>query len=353
MAEGSEGKSSTSSDKSSSTPAALTSLETATNRIRDTAKWLLTAFGAVGVVLVAGVALRDMARVTEDPVRLMSACLSIAVAVSGVIIAILSAGSVVTKSFVTIDDLATEEKLRKEANVTSAPSEGAIHGMLRTMLRNRLARKRRTSLSVTDPLLLGGFDDVGSLWQSYSEALRVNREALCSLYEHQGQELHSAPSVKDEDIIGQYDATTALLQRKAEAAANLVRFHDQVCEPLLVRQSFLQVRAAYRGANKGMGVGVALAVLGVLGFVITTTQPISLPVVGKTPIPVTVVLKQSQQRFIDALGGTCDLAKAISGTAIAAEGNITVVAVPATENCKESILRLSPEDAVIRQASQT
>jgi hypothetical protein len=332
------------SDKSSSASAAVASLETATNRIREAAKWLLAAFGAVGVVLVAGVALSDMSNVTEDPGRLLGAGLSVAMAVLGVVVAILAAGSIVTKSFVTLEDLATDEKIREAAASDEVASQGRWR--LATII-----RRRALSAPVTDPLMLGGFDDVQSLWKSYSEALRASHEALRSLYEHQGQDLLSSSAQKDGDIIAQYDSRSALLVRKAKAAANLVRFHDEVCAPLLARQSFVQVRAAYQRAKKGMGVGATVAVFGVLSFVALTSQPASAPVVGETPTQVVINLRGEQQEYLDALGRTCDLRTPVHGTAIATEGNTIVVAVPSTEDCREAILRLPPEDAVIRQVS--
>ena len=79
-------------------------LAAAAERIRDSAKWLLGSFAAVGAILVAGLQLTGVGELEDG--RLRWALGGLAVAVVGVVIAIGAAGAVVTKTFVTLKWLA-------------------------------------------------------------------------------------------------------------------------------------------------------------------------------------------------------------------------------------------------------
>jgi hypothetical protein len=82
-------------------------LAQAADRIRESAKWLLVSFAAVGATLIAGLQLADIGSLTNDvDNRLTWAIVGIALGVAGVVVAIASASSVVTKSFVTLKSLA-------------------------------------------------------------------------------------------------------------------------------------------------------------------------------------------------------------------------------------------------------
>src|ERR1700719_2870994 len=76
----------------------------AANRIRDSAKWLLGAFAAVGALLAAGLQLADLGKLASDRSdhRLQWAVVGVGAAVLGIGIAIGAAASVITRSFVTL-----------------------------------------------------------------------------------------------------------------------------------------------------------------------------------------------------------------------------------------------------------
>lgn len=280
----------------------VSTLGVAAERIRESAKWLLAAFGAAGAVVFAGIALSDLGTVEEWWLRIIAVALAF-LALLGVVIAVLAAGSVVTASFATVQDLA-----------------------------------RKGS---ADELSLAGLADVETLRQELLNAYALHRETAAALYAYLLED-NPRSEIREK------------LARQADAAANLVRVYEGIARPLLERQSYLQVSRAFFWAKLGMGSGVVLALVGVLGFVSITSQPRKgAPIVGATPVAVTVSVRDAyQHRLARRLGPECDL-KDIRGTAIAAEGVITVVAVPATGGCNEGIYRFSPAMAVITPRSST
>jgi hypothetical protein len=283
-------------------------LDSAAERIREMAKWLLAAFGAVGVVVVAGVALSDLGDIA-DPSARWSAVGAAILALVGVVTAVLAAGSIVTRSFVTLTDVAAD---------TKSP--------------------------VTDEVLLTGLDNAEALKDEYVKALRLHRESADALFRHAST--RPAAGVTQDD----HNAWSDVLSERADAAAARVTFYDGIVRVLLSRQSFLNVSRAYEKAKLGMAAGAIVSVVGILLFVFATTEPDGAPVVGTTPAGVVVSIRpRGEGAAHAALGERCDLRK-LMGTAIATEGDRILVAVPKSASCRSAILRLSPAQAVVRHS---
>ena len=120
----------------------------AANRIRDSAKWLLGAFAAVGALLAAGLQLADLGKLASNrsDYRLQWAVVGVAAAVLGIGIAIGASASVITRSFVTLKWL-TEKQSRHKA-------------------------------FDADKILLASHQNVQELYQKYSGALEAQRVAI-------------------------------------------------------------------------------------------------------------------------------------------------------------------------------
>jgi len=124
----------------------------AADRIRESAKWLVASFAAVGALLIAGLQIADIGSLTDE--RLAWAIVGIIVGVLGVVVAIAAASSVVTKSFVTLKGLAAQSDEKDPLK--------CING---------------------DKVLLGGFESVAEVRDAYEEAASKRVEALKAYYE--------------------------------------------------------------------------------------------------------------------------------------------------------------------------
>jgi hypothetical protein len=89
----------------------------AATRIRNSAKYLLGAFAAVGALLAAGLQLTSLGKLSSDRPdhRSQLAALGVALTVLGIALAVGSASVVISRSFVTLSWLA--EKDRRHRNV--------------------------------------------------------------------------------------------------------------------------------------------------------------------------------------------------------------------------------------------
>jgi hypothetical protein len=77
-------------DQTPPPPASYPEIATANQRLRDTAKWILTSFAAVGAILVAGLQLSSLGNLTGDTSgwRIFAALLGVVLAAGGVALAI-------------------------------------------------------------------------------------------------------------------------------------------------------------------------------------------------------------------------------------------------------------------------
>jgi hypothetical protein len=268
-------------------------------RIRESAKWLLAAFGAVGAVVVGGVALSDLGKV-DGPARGWAVVL-VVVSLTGVAIAILAAGSIVTQSYMTLDEIVREHV-------------------------------------VSDPVLLVGSVSIAQMRDDYVAAITRNRLTAAAYFDAEDPSIGLPPP---ETII-------QAKQQRAQAAANRVTFYERITLPVLERSSFEKLKDGYDKARWGMGAGAILAVGGIVGYVaIVSGAAAKAKVVGDVPVRVSIsVLPTRTDFFKHTLGATCDVSK-LGGTAIANDGDRVVVVTDKTSTCSRELLVLSPDDAAV------
>jgi hypothetical protein len=292
-------------DESEPTARETSRLASAADRIRDSAKWLLAAFGAAGAAVVAGVSLSDLGDV--DGRDLWWAACAVVVALIGVAIAIVAAGSVVTRSFVTLRDVVDHE------------AKGHVRHL-------------------QDPILLQGFSTVKDLADAYESALKRYREAAVA---------HAESAATGDQA--KVDAT----ELQALAALEEARVYSPVATALQERHSYLQVREAYQRSRLWMAAGAVLAIVGLVAFVAIVTRPEDdeAPVVGEGPLPVTVAIRAERaDTFSRVFGPGCDTQN-LTGTAVATEGDSIVVVIDETDTCGRALVTLGADDAVVRAAS--
>ena len=98
-------------DAASAQPSGLVADYTSgANRLRETAKWLIAAFAAVGTILVAGSQLSDLGSIQDG--RLLVAFGAAAVALAGVVLAIGATATVLTPVETVLSAIAEDERYR-------------------------------------------------------------------------------------------------------------------------------------------------------------------------------------------------------------------------------------------------
>jgi hypothetical protein len=275
--------------------AASGSLTQAADRIRESAKWLLVSFAAVGATLVAGLQLADIGDLTNAGAenRLTWAIVGLALGLGGVVLAIAAASSVVTKSFVTLKWLASE-------TADSVAKQGIDD----------------------DKALLGGYTTVAELNDAYAAAMEERRDAL--------KETYADPSNR------------AKLER-ADAADKWAIALGKIQEPVLEQASFNRVRGAYGAARWGILVGAALTAAGIAAFAWAANPPSTqtVPVVSQMPTDVVVAIDADVRGiFEQQLGAKCDLSH-VRAVALAATGTAYQLASVPTEHCNAVVFKLS------------
>ena len=278
-------------EKKDEQPAA-SPLGKAADRVRESAKWLIASFAAVGALLIAGLQIADIGALSGG--RLAGAIVGIILGVLGVVVAIAAASSVVTKSFVTLKGLA------EQTNTTKEPLK-SIEG---------------------DKVMLGGLDSVSALKNTYEAAATARLQALKTYYE----------SPTDDNKL------------KAETASNWAKALDRIESNVLDRASFIVVKEQYGLARWGILIGAALSAIGIATFAYAANPPESAPlaaVVEKTPTEVTVMIRKPNQALSTKLGPSCDLA-AVKAVAVADMGaNYQVASIPTTK-CKAALFVVTP-----------
>jgi hypothetical protein len=274
----------------------------AANRIRDSAKWLLGAFAAVGAVLAAGLQLADLGRLAADRSdhRLQWAVVGVGAAVLGIGIAIGAATSVITRSFVTLQWLAAKDR-----------------------------RHRRID---KDKVLLANHDSVPALYRNSSNALKAQLQAV--------QDWESDPKPEKEE--------------KLREKADVVHYYDLITRKVIEQASYRRLSRAYSRARAFMLLGAAVAAGGITLFAWAAHPPAiqNVPVVIRTPTDVMVTFTpRGVGLFSSVLGRSCDLETPISAVAVRDIGAGYEVAIVPTRNCHAAMIMVTAQDAVVVPSS--
>jgi hypothetical protein len=277
------------------TQPAQSSLALAADRVRESAKWLIVSFAAVGATLMAGLQLTNIGGLTNSgpDERLSWAIFGIVLGVGGVVVAIGAASAVVTASFVTL-------KVLTEESPTDA-ARASIEG---------------------DKIVMGGYDTVEDLRDAFAVAVRARIDALRDSYED--------PS----------DSNSA----RAETAKAWAVTLGQVVSQVLERASFARVQNSYWWARWGILFGAALAATGIAMFAWAANPPkgVTAPVVAKTPTEVSVNIRQPHRSALARkLGSQCDLTN-VDAFALSAVGEVYQVASVPTDKCKAALFNVGP-----------
>lgn len=276
-------------------------LAQASDRIRESAKWLIASFAAVGAVLAAGLQLAGIGELEGG--RLALALVGLAAAIVGISLAIRAAGSVVTESFISMKWLAAQDS----DHAAKAGVEGDIG-------------------------LLVGFETVKALKDAYDDAIAERKRALRTYYDEPG------------------DSTK---RTKADVAQKWVRALDQSQVQVIERASFNRLSASYKDAGRVIIAGAVFAAFGIAAFAWAANPPEvkAVPVVIPAATKVVVSIDEEDRADLqELLGESCDLSK-VDGVAVEATGETYRVASIATYDCKPALFTVSPDMGDVLPAS--
>jgi hypothetical protein len=276
-------------------------LSKAGERIRESAKWLIVSFAAVGAILAAGLQIANIGELRG--LRLTWAIGGLAAVILGVVIAIRAAGGVVTQSFVSLGWLSQQ--------ASDHPAMDGVEG---------------------DRGLLGGFESVDALKTAYDDAVAERKAALTNYYK---------------------DPTNEEKRLKADAAQKWVRALDQSQIHVIERASFSKLSDAYKKAGIAIAFGAVLVAVGITAFGWGANPPEEemAPIVIPAATEVVVnVDEEDRAELQEILGANCDLS-AVQGVAVEAIGETYRVASVATPECESALFTVSRNVGQVLPAS--
>jgi hypothetical protein len=239
-------------------------LAAAAERMRTSTKWLIASFGAAAAVVVAGIGLSDLGRLSGDTpgYRLAIAVGGALAAIIGVLGALATAMALAAASAVTIDDL------------TATPRRG------QRSLEFALSKIRR------DPALAPWKGDLAAFVQDLAKSRshqKVERDAYMK------------------------DSATSPEQSHLNRATYLVNELEAILARLLETASFLRLQRSFSVARAAIVAWLLLAAVGVLAFVYAVrTGPAALTVPG-SPIAASVRVPTNERAYVaKQLGKSCD-----------------------------------------------
>jgi hypothetical protein len=268
----------------------------ATESIRAAARWLLTAFAAVGGALVAGVPLTDLGTLDVPSLRFFAAIAAILVALGAIALMIGTVARVFTARYVSFGDLA----LRDFPERTSSPQDAELEKLEQLVIESR------------------------------NELFGAEAATL--------PELSRKLSKANEQLRGEEDPPPTLVDRQGRLEAATLQVLDFA--------NYEHTRRTFQRLFPTLAWLGLLVVIAVGGFTVLIGQkPDEAPEVTEAT-PVTVSFPDSDSEVARRVGQECDLsaveAVAVGGTLDAPE----IVTVP-TGSCSAIRLTVDEDDAVV------
>jgi hypothetical protein len=263
-------------------------LGAAADRIRETAKWLITTFAAVAAVLVAGSQLSNIGHLSFW--RFLLALLAVLVGLAGVAWAINEAAKVLTAGRVSLGEL--------------ADTNNAITADLRTRVNN-------------DPALLGGYSNVSDLKDEYTAAQQKQKQVYDVYYQ---------------------DINDDAKRRATDVADAQVQQADNAVQRLLSVTSFESLSSTFDGARKQMFFAALVAAAGIVGFAAAAhpkekKEAKETPTVA-APSEVTIKLSKDGKKLLaNQLGKDCPL-DAIPAVVVKFDGDTANVVTLPSQGCR-------------------
>ena len=274
--------------------------QSAAENIRSAARWLVTAFAAVGGVLVAGVPLTDLGEITPWSGAFVAAAGGVVAALLAIAYMIFVVSRVFTAEFISFADFAGSD------------IPGGESSPRRRMLIREIAKTAERSGA---ELYGGEARDLGELYERLNAANELLRKETSA-------ERPPTPAV------------SARAASVREAASRVVDFVN-----------YEYVRRTFRGLYPRLVVGGVIVVVGVGVYVFKTGQAAPRPLAVTSPLPVQLTLNPSARSWSSLLGPGCVLS---SVKAVAVGGLLTTPEVVTEQigGCRAVRLTLGAQDGV-------
>jgi hypothetical protein len=246
-----------------------TGLAGATDRIRETAKWLTISLAAIGGVLVAGLQLTDVGQLKTGSGRFWLAILGGTLALAGAVVILLATSRVMTGESISLNSIADTDQ---------APAG--------------------TDRVLADPTLLNGYKDVKALRAEYVSAVQGRNEAF--------RAYRQKPSDPQ-------------LQEAAKVADSRAVTVSDTVQELMKVASYQHLAYQWRNAARSIVVGGVIAVLGLAVYAWSANPPKEAVASAAAPNVVTAptakimtLTSEGRENLRNALGQACNLTKPIS-----------------------------------------
>jgi hypothetical protein len=313
-------------------------LSSATEAVRQSARWIATAFAGVGALLVAGLQLRDVTRANLEPTQLVVAGIALLVVLAGVSWVVYSASQVLTSYFSTVGqvnqvrlavalpanaeldvsadaelDLSADAEVGLPTNEKLGP-DIAVPKWVRADLIGAVDLNRQTLFAVP----LGGIGELEDyLWRT-SEALQALSTGHEYYRDSRGQawkksELQSLNDIRD---------------RLTFSGERVVQFSNDFV-----------ARSTYRRFRKVAFWGAVLALVGIVTIVMVTGTNDRGSAVTR-PTPVSLVLTEQGLTEVAAKAGEQCVLGQVKGVAVSGQWLEPTVAIPQTPWCQATIITL-------------
>lgn len=247
------------------------------SRIRTTATWLVTTFGALGAALIASLQLAGLGR--TEGINLLFALIGFAIAIAGASVIIWKMGWVLASG----PKLPADNQLASQAVIEEAERRGAW--------------------------ILGGFSTVEGLADEWTEASRIRQdkyEEFTDLYEQRrAAEGEEQKQLRREENLA-YAAHEAAARRAELAMFAVYR--------LYIFSDLHEIRRRFQEAQKFLVGGVIAAAVGIAVFAVFVSADLepatssATPAIASQPVGGTLNLYQSEhEEYAEILGESCDL----------------------------------------------
>jgi hypothetical protein len=222
----------------------------AADRLRETARWFIAAFGAIGAVVVAGVTFSDIGKLVThgSAARICFGLGGVVVAVGGLVVMLYQVVELATASDVSFHDMRTAE--------TSPGSDASLEPAV-------------AAVSQADNGVLTGSPSIDALAVDFLAAQAARHEALAILW--------TTPTVQTN------------IRAANDAAARLATLEADV-DRVTSLGSLYRLRYAFRRSRGRIVLGFVAIVVGVVAFVAADQSPVSTtsPEASVGPIAVTL-----------------------------------------------------------------
>jgi hypothetical protein len=307
----------TMAEDSRDTPPPPNPLVAATDKLRQSAIWLLGAFAAVGAVFAAGLQLANIGNLgTDTPGRLGAAIVGLILTVAAIVVAVSAAARVSARSRVNLALIGTPE-----------------FDSVRSLVDN-------------DHEALAGFDSVADLAEKVL-ACRITAVQKDAAYRKAYEHAVDPATRADPEKRKAAESALQFATTEFDLAKRDLKFAESAKQQIIELATFLRVKRVYDDSKMLIAGSAATAALGIALFAwganppdVTKIEPGE--VLPKTPSDVTILFSNASDATKNALGAGCDLTKGVDAVAMTVSGETYQVATLKTDTCNSAWVTVDP-----------